>query len=318
MAINIRVNVIGYLDSMRVVCSRVLVFAFLSLVTTVTAAVAVKTSPMVALPAYFSHQSQSQQRATFALMVNYLRAQATGLQLIADKAHDKIIRVATYDVNRWQDAEKEHKDKDDSGADLFSLCGVIWQIGADVIVLQDVGAHVQKARLALAVLGYQHYADMTSATGKSRVMIASKLPFKAQSVIDDAVRIEIDMQKFGKRNLVLYGMLFDEGSAAVRLVQARALVDYIHEHDQGKNVMVGAGFNEHMGSAIKYMASQGFINTFDLAGVDQPHFTHWSNKVFDGFYLKRDDWNAWLAGVYLVYQGSSGHLPIVVDIDFTV
>jgi hypothetical protein len=116
----------------------------------------------------------------------------------------------------------------------------------------------------------------------------------------------------------MYGISCDSQDAAVRSAHMQELVASVHRHDKGKQVIIGGDFNEQKGAATNYLGSQGFIDSFDLAGVAQPTFTHWSNRVLDRLYVQRNNWNMWVDGSYVLYAGAHGHLPVIMDIDPTL
>jgi endonuclease/exonuclease/phosphatase family metal-dependent hydrolase len=178
-------------------------------------------------------------------------------------------------------------------------------------------------------LGYSHYTRLDGQViGGAGCIIVSKIPLAvsvskkhAQKTASGParfyVKVEIDLSTYNKKNLVLYGVYLDGQDATIRLAQAQELVASVKRYDQGKNVIIGGDFNEGHGAATNYLGSQGFIDSFDLAGVAKPTFTHWSRQVLDRLYVNRQSWNIWLDGAFVFYPGARHHTPVIMDIDPT-
>lgn len=294
----------------------------------------VKRTVMVPLPAYSAHvhplkNKKSQKKAKqieFKKLINRICLQHTKKEIaIPQKTHKSIIRVATYNVHCWRGPEKGLSDR--IGGSFSAIFDTIKQTQADILVLQEVELRSSQTYKVFASLGYKYSAFVGGPNAHSTFgnMILSKLPF-AQSPIKKNfsyggshkrafVKVEIDLSTYGKKNLVIYGTHFDDQDRRLRILEAQELISNAQHYDHGKNVIIAADFNEQGGAAIKLLASQGFINNFDLAGIGQPKFTHWSNTVIDGLYAQRKNWNLWIDGAYILYSGASDHVPVIMDID---
>jgi len=248
---------------------------------------------------------------------------------LPSKAHPHIVRVATYNIHGWRAPENEQNNTKRT-EDFANIMGVIKNMNADVLILQEAEFSLPETYAILQSLGYGHtvFVGESRIDGKYGNMIASKIPFVTRPLKKifscggpnskrSYAKVEIAFNAKEKNNLVLYATHLDYQDSKMRLLQVQELSNIIAVHESGKNVIIGADFNEHIGPAIKHLGSRGFINSFDLAGVARPLFTHWSAQPIDAFYIKRSDWNLWITGTYLVYSGKSDHLPIVMDIDPT-
>ncbi|MCX5925127.1 MAG: endonuclease/exonuclease/phosphatase family protein [Candidatus Dependentiae bacterium] len=296
----------------------------------------VKSTFMALLPEYSDsvlkikdkHKQKKAKQSEFKALVELLHKKYSKKQLsLPEKTHKDIIRVATYNVHCWRGPEKELGDR--IGGSFAAIFEVIKNINADVLVLQEVELRSPQTLAVLATLGYRYcvFAGASDTASKYGNMIVSKVPLLTQPIKKNFsygghhsrsfIKVEIDLSKYHKKNLVFYGSHFDDLDGKARLLEAQELVDSAHTYDFGKNVVIGADFNEQTGKAIKHLASQGFINSFDLAGIAQPTFTHWSGKALDGLYINRCNWNLWIDGSYVLYSGASDHLPVIMDIDPT-
>lgn len=296
----------------------------------------VKSTLMLNLPAYSDRvrsiknklEKKRAMQAEFKELIALLCMKHSEKQLaVPEKSHKDIIRVATYNVHRWRGPEKGINDT--IGTSFMDIVDVIKSTNADVLIAQEAEVRSPQTLAILSALGYRYsaFAGAFNENAQYGNMIVSKLPFTATSIKKNFsyeghhprsfVKIELDLSKYGKKNLVIYGTHFDDQTGKARLLEAQELVDLVRKYDQGKNVIIGADFNEQTGVAIKYLASQGFMNSFDLAGIDQPKFTQWSKKVTDGFYMQKKDLNVWIDGSYLSYTAASNHVPVIVDIDPT-
>lgn len=271
----------------------------------------VRTTPII--PAAFSRSPGSSQ-AAFAQAMDALRSKRD-LE-IPIKSSPDTIRIATYNV------QEELKSQTPA-----YIASQLKSLSADIIMLQAEAQHVPGLIKICTKLGYSHYTrlDGQIQAGAGSI-IASKLPLTvsvskkhaqktAGSPARFYVKVELDLSKYSKKNLVLYGVYLDGQDGAVRLAQAQELVASVHRHDQGKNVIIGGDFNEGSGAATNYLGSQGFIDSFDLAGVAKPTFTHWSRQVLDRLYVNRKSWNIWLDGAFVFYPGARHHTPVIMDID---
>lgn len=244
-------------------------------------------------------------------------------QAIPKKTKD-VLRIATYNVHGWRSPLKKFSDP--IGADFQAIYNTIQKVNADVLILQEVVFRSQQTADVLSQLGYvyQSFCYGNPEGGDFGNMIVSKVPFARDPIRHNFgstskphnrcyIKVEFDLRKYGVRNLIIYGTHLDVGSRKKRLAEVQELASLVHEHDAGKNVLIGADWNAVKGeSSLKYLAKHGFVDSFDFVYLPQPQFTHWSGQTIDRLYLW--NWHLPIAGCYVYYSAASDHLPVIMDI----
>jgi len=210
---------------------------------------------------------------------------------------------------------------------------VLKSINADVVILQEaLGNEVLNrdgVRRKFAELGY-HYGAFAGGAGKFSNygnVILSKYPFASNPVkrnfnykgkehARSFVKIELDLSKFKKANLVIYGSHFNKSHEQERWEEASEIIYLADKHDTKKNVLVAADFNEtRKGKATQELEKNGFADCFVSTKLPEPAFTHWSGKTIDHIYLRNKDLK--ISGCYLWYSDASDHLPVIMDINLS-
>ena len=238
------------------------------------------------------------------------------------------LRIVTYNV---------HDFKDPAGKQNFwGMYDVLKAIDADVIILQEAvsddlfkkdksGHNVLRDRFTK--LGYSNGSFVGGARKSAHFgnCIISKYKFackpykrnfnyKGNIHKRSFVKVEIDLSKWKKAKLALYGTHFQVSDPSLRLEEARELVYLADKYDQHKNVIIAADFNEtRKGQALQVLEKSGFVDSFSLAKLQEPYFTHWSGNSLDYLYFKNQD--LWVSGSYLYYDNSSDHMPVIMDIE---
>lgn len=67
-------------------------------------------------------------------------------------------------------------------------------------------------------------------------------------------------------------------------------------------------------SALDYIASEGYIDSFTRGKFTPPQFSTWTGTLIDFLFLS-PTWNLGLKGGYVFYNWASDHIPVIVDID---
>ena len=68
---------------------------------------------------------------------------------------------------------------------------------------------------------------------------------------------------------------------------------------------------------LDMLASNGYTDCFTWSKIATPKYTVWSGKVVDFIMLKKS-WNLPIAGCYPYYDGTSDHIPLIIDIKTNV
>lgn len=241
------------------------------------------------------------------------------------------LRIVTYNIHTFKDALNKY-----TGKDIYN---VLRSINADVIVLQEV-LNNEKTVFALQKLGYKY--KIFAPIDNSRYfgnMILSKYPFKKKQInyfknnnqiktkkSRSYIKVEIDLSKFGKKDLVIYGSHLAIYSQVVkhdpknsipdeniRTGEIKELLSRITNEDKNKNVIMAADFNTaKTGVALTTLANAGFKDNFSLQKVTVPIFTNLHGGAIDFIFSKFVDLKS--VGSYIYYTAASDHLPVITDI----
>ncbi len=267
--------------------------------------------------------------------------------IIPAKKNDAIVRIATYNIRSGDSNGDGDYQSESSKKEIIEA---VKHINADILVLQEVMLTKSEVRAFLSVLGYTYFTAVVSAKAgvqatsagaccdvvdsqAKNYIICSKIPIIKTNISKKQIyaykhlpafaKIEVDFssydKNYGKKNLIMYGVLFDKLSQKKRLSQANDLVNLLQKEDnQGKNILFAAGFNEERGRAINYLGAHGFINSFDMMGTTmmRPLLSSAQNIV-DGIYVYRESWNLVCDGSYLFSSQLNNHLSIIVDFDLS-
>jgi len=264
------------------------------------------------------------QKLSLALSFAFFNFSLLGYStIIPVKKHRDILRVATYNAHGDQ---SENSKKESIEA--------IKHINADILVLQEIMLTKTEIRAFLSFLGYTSFTvvvcaknGMADATANGCYVICSKTSlaktnvskkqYKEYKHVPAIAKIEIDLSLYGKKNLIMYGALFDAFNQKKRLLEVQDLVNLLQkESGQGKNILLSAGFNEERGRVINYLGAHGFINSFDMTGttVLRPLLSL-AQTIGDGIYVERERWNLFCDGSYLFSTQQNKHLSVIIDFD---
>ncbi len=270
-------------------------------------------------------------------------------KLNAIPIHDskKILRVMTYNVHGFMPPTKEFRSRP-TEQDFKNILNVIKTIAPDIVVLQEFNESFKFGKYPIYQwfehIGYKYHVLAKAPKDKPYgVAILSKVPFKDSPYLHNFnnrtggprdirsfAKVEIDLSKYGHRNLVIYGTHLEVSDPDRRIAEIQELKKATNNYDRGKNVIIAADFNESRnGRALKILESQQdggcFQDCFSAAHMPEPYFTHWTGRSLDFIFLKtcypnkgklQPDWDLPINGVYLYYSAASDHMPIIMDIKF--
>lgn len=242
-----------------------------------------------------------------------------------------ILRVVTYNVHAFKDALNKYTGKD--------ICMVLKKINADVLVLQEVVDN-DKTILELSKLDYKYkiFAPIDNNEHFGN-MILSKYPFKKKEANNfknnnemktkkfrSYLKVEIDLSKFNKKNLVIYGThlaIYSQVTGHnpinsvpdenIRTGEIKEFLSRIKNEDKNKNVIIAADFNaSRTGKALTTLSNAGFQDNFTIAKVAVPIFTNLHGGAIDFIFSRFVDLKN--VGSYIYYNAASDHLPVISDI----
>ncbi|MDR3646393.1 MAG: endonuclease/exonuclease/phosphatase family protein [Candidatus Babeliales bacterium] len=247
------------------------------------------------------------------------------------KTNKKSLRVVTYNVHGFKNALNKKTGK--------SIYYVLKNINADVLVLQEV-YDKDKIIWYLNKLGYKYrvFAPIDSSKHFGN-MILSKYPFKKKQInyfknnslikskkLRSYIEVELDLSKFGKKNLVIYGTHLAIYSQVpkrspknsphdenIRIGEIKELLWRIKNQDKNKNVIIAGDFNSaKTGTALTTLIKAGFKDNFSNAKVNVPVFTNLHGGAIDYIFSKFKDLKN--VGSYIYFTAASDHLPVISDI----
>jgi len=247
---------------------------------------------------------------------------------IPKPSSDKL-RVMTYNVHFFTDSQGNNSEKE--------ILEVIEKTGPDILILEE--AKTDNPVIGqLKKLGYEHsiFGSIDS-NPKFGNMILSKYPFikkeafefKSNDQIKHArirsyLKTEIDMSKFGKKNILVYGThlaIYTQvpghnpankiADDRIRVEEIDEIIKNVKDNDTDKNIIFGADFNSpRRGAPLNLLESAGFKTC--LANISVPVFTCWVGSAIDHIYTFLKDLN--VVGCYIYYSAASDHLPVIIDI----
>lgn len=267
------------------------------------------------------------QKLSLALSFTFFSLSLSGYStIIPEKKHADILRIATYNTRG-----------DQSGSFQKESIEAIKHINADILIVQAIMLTKIEIRTFLSLLGYTSYTVVACApdtTANGCHVICSKIPitktnvskkkYKEYKHVPAIAKIEVDLSSYKKEDLIMYGVLFDTASQKKRLLQVQDLVKLLQEtsnkksDDQKRNILLAAGFNEEQGAIINYLGAHGFINSFDIAGTTMVRpLLSATQKIGDGIYVQRENWNLFCDGSYIFSSQQNNHLSVIIDFDLS-
>lgn len=219
---------------------------------------------------------------------------------------DKILKIATYNVENLFDLEKKgykYKEYKPYGKSLWNkknyktkldnISKVIKEIDADIIALQEI--HSKKALLDLRKslkqkgLYYQHYSIADKKPTAIKVAILSKIPFVYSKELHVGYSYKyrnILETKFRINNKELY--LFNNhwkskaGPESMRITSAKKLRDRIETIGYDKNIILLGDFNSDYEEYKKFKRKRKHNDTNGKTGIN--HVLRSIKPAKNGFY----------------------------------
>ena len=266
-------------------------------------------------------------------------------------AKGNIVRIATYNVHFWTDAQK-NKNYD-------GILKIILMINADILILQEVLLFDQKRiEEDFQKMGYYVRKFCATQGRKFGNMILSRLPLTSKPI---AKTFEIDKKSGGEQRCFInfkvqlpnkevvsvYGTHLDVyNGESHRLAEINELLKFT-QLDKCKNIIIAGDFNSVRKKDYQYnvngkltwdlycktmeqlkkekistetldtIEKNGYQDCFSLANISMPKFTCWTGTVIDFMFLSKY-WTLPIKGCYTFYDCASDHLPIIMDVELKI
>jgi len=272
--------------------------------------------------------SKEQLKDIFVKQINKIKNNYKNINDLPKSKHNsnEVLRIATYNVHNFKYCNEK--------PNIKSILKIIENVNPDIIILQEARYKDKYVNYIeeLKKRGYKYivFAEDRHEIGKkSNVgnMIASKIRFLGDPIAKNFInsstkskehrafaKVEIDLSKYRKSNLVIYGTHLEVNGFDRRVDEISQIINMAN-FDSGKNILVAADFNEvKSGRVISLLQNNGFIDSFKLAGIPAPKFTHWTGRVLDFIFLKNNRGDLVVKNSFVYYSNVSDHMMVIVDL----